>query len=155
GASRVAAGRIRIGRTSLVGAAKLREAGEEGLIEPAFARLGLSASPGGSRRRVSALLASVLAHGSVFVAALVLLQQTTPPRPLTEVAVALQFVRSPDASPAPTVPSPSETAVSESTPAPPTEAPPVEPQSATAEPPLEPPPVPPDVPSSAPEPSPP
>src|SRR5689334_24976517 len=97
GASGAAAGRIRIGQTSLVGAAKLREAGEEGLIEPAFARLGLSASPGGSRRRVSALLASVLAHGSVFVAALLLLQQTTPPRPLAEVAVALQFMRSPDA----------------------------------------------------------
>ena len=61
--------------------------------ERAFARLGLSATAGSSRRRTSALVTSVLAHGSVLLAALVVLQRTTPPRPPAEVTVALQFVQ--------------------------------------------------------------
>jgi periplasmic protein TonB len=79
---------------------------------------------------------SVLAHGSVLLAALVVLQRTTPPRPLAEVTVALQFVQ-PDASQTPAAPSPTEAATAESALPSPAEPHPAEPLPAAAEPPSE------------------
>ncbi len=98
-------------------------------------------------------MASVLAHVSVLLAALVVLQRTTPPRPPAEMTVALEFVE-PRASQTPAIPSPQEADSTESALPPPTAPPAAESQSAATEPPSEQlPSLPPDEPPPTPEPA--
>jgi len=99
------------------------------LTEPAYARLGQSSSVGVSRRRVSALSASLVAHGLVLCVALVLIQHRAPPVPLSDTAVVLQFVEAPAAVVAPAAPLSPEPAADFETP-----APPAEPQAQASEP---------------------
>jgi periplasmic protein TonB len=100
-------------------------------------------------------LASLLGHSLVLVSALVLLERTTPPRPLGQKVVALQFVPHDDVSQTPASPSSSQAAAPSSA----AESEPVEhraeePPTAAAEAPADQAPPPPlEVPQPAPEPA--
>jgi periplasmic protein TonB len=102
---------------------------------------------------VTALSASLLTHGLVLGATLGLLQRSSPPVPLSDTAVVLQFVAAPAAAVARAAPPPSEPATAVETP-----APPVEPQAQASgaetdeATPLPPPPAPPDITERAPAP---